>query len=53
MLPALAGDLRAAARVFDDVAYGSSAAGAFEADQLRRLDASVEVARPVTLAVVS
>lgn len=53
ILPALAGDLRAAARTFDDVAYGSVRAGAAEADQLRRLEAAVEQARPVARTGVS
>lgn len=53
ILPALAGDLRSAARTFDDVAYGSVRAGAAQADQLGRLDAAVEQARPVALTGVS
>jgi hypothetical protein len=55
VLPALAGDLRAAARTFDDVVYGSVVSGspgasADQAEQLRRLDEAVEQARPTVLA---
>jgi hypothetical protein len=45
LMPALATDLRAAARVFDDVTYGSVQADAARAEQLRRLDAAVEAAQ--------
>ena len=50
LLPELAADLRAGARIFDDVAYGSVRADAARAEQLRRLDERVEAAKPVVLA---
>jgi len=46
VLPSLAGELASAARTFDDVMYGSVAATATSADQLRRLDEMVEAQRP-------
>lgn len=47
LLPQLQAELMAGARTFDDVVYGSVAATATHADQLRQLDAQVEAARPV------
>jgi Domain of unknown function (DUF4129) len=49
LLPALAEHLRAGARIFDDVSYGSISADAGQAEQLRVLDAAVEAAQPVAL----
>ena len=46
-LPALAGDLAAGARTFDDVAYGGRTATAAHDEQLRTLDDAVSAARPV------
>lgn len=46
-LPPVAADLRAAARVFDDVLYGGRPATAAHDQQLRRLDDRVSTSRPV------
>jgi hypothetical protein len=45
-LPAVAGDLRAAARVFDDVWYGGRTADASSYDRLVAVDDAVAAARP-------
>ena len=45
-LPGLAGDLAAAARLFDDVTYGHHGAGPDSDARLRELDAAVGSARP-------
>jgi hypothetical protein len=50
-LPALAGRLRAAAGVFDDVRYGDRPASQASAAHLRELDDAVRRARPVAEAV--
>jgi hypothetical protein len=50
LLPDLAAALAAGARTFDDVTYGSVRADRERAEQLRRLDESVEAARPAVLA---
>jgi hypothetical protein len=47
LFPELAGDLRAGARTFDDVTYGSVRADLAAAEQLGRLDERVETARTV------
>jgi hypothetical protein len=46
VLPDLAGDLAAGARVFDDVVYGSAPGTADDDARLRRLDDAVRAARP-------
>lgn len=45
-LPALAGDLQAAGRLFDDVVYGERTPGAGDDALLRELDSRVAAARP-------
>ncbi len=49
-LPALAADLRAAARRFDEVAYGGRSAGPADAAALEELDAAVRAAARTTSA---
>jgi cell division protein FtsL len=46
LLPALAADLSAGARIFDDVSYGLRPAGAAQAERLRRLADAAEAAGP-------
>jgi hypothetical protein len=46
VLPQLTAELGSAARTFDDVVYGSVTATEASAEQLRRLDETVEAARP-------
>ena len=46
VLPAVAGDLGAGARVFDDVVYGSAPGSAEDDARLRRLDERVRAERP-------
>jgi hypothetical protein len=50
LLPELATELREGARVFDDVAYGSTRADAARAERMRRLDERVEATKPVVVA---
>ncbi|WP_298804311.1 DUF4129 domain-containing protein [uncultured Pseudokineococcus sp.] len=45
-LPPVAADLRAGARVFDDVVYGSAPGSAEDDARLRRLDDAVRASRP-------
>jgi len=45
-LPAVAGDLRAAARLFDDVWYGGRTADSSSYDRLVAVDQAVAAARP-------
>jgi hypothetical protein len=52
VLPDLAGDLAAGARVFDDVVYGSAPGTADDDARLRRLDDAVRAARPALPAAV-
>jgi hypothetical protein len=49
ILPQLGPAFHEGARTFDDVVYGSVAASAAQAEQLRRLDELVEASRPALL----
>lgn len=51
-LPALAGDLSRAGRLFDDVCYGDAEADAVAAGWMRDLDTAVARARPVSAQAV-
>lgn len=52
-LPSCAGDLRSAARLFDEIWYGGRPAGAESYSALRELDRAVRAARPTTAAATS
>lgn len=52
-LPSCAGDLRSAARLFDEIWYGGRPAGPESYSALRELDRVVRAARPTTAAVTS
>jgi cell division protein FtsL len=51
LLPGLAADLSAGARIFDDVSYGLRPAGAAQAELLRHLADAAEVAGPARAGV--
>lgn len=52
-LPVCAGDLRSAARLFDEIWYGGRPAGPESYSALRELDRAVRAARPTTAAATS